>query len=62
VRAFLRDDAADVGFSKKLFYAGRPVSASPAVGFSSWHVRQQAELVESAFGNKLTTGEIITSI
>jgi 2-oxoglutarate dehydrogenase E1 component len=62
VRAYLRDDAADVGYPKKLFYAGRPVSASPAVGYTSWHVKQQNELVEAAFGSKLTTGEIITSI
>jgi 2-oxoglutarate dehydrogenase E1 component len=61
-RAYLRDDAANVGFPKKLFYAGRPVSASPAVGYTSWHVKQQNELVEAAFGNKLSTGEIITSI
>jgi len=62
VRAYLRDDAADVGFSKKLFYAGRPVSASPAVGYTSWHIKQQQELAEAAFGGKLSTGEIITSI
>ena len=62
MRAYLRDDMQALGYPKKLFYAGRPVSASPAVGYASWHVKQQKELVEAAFGSKLTTGEIITSI
>ncbi|MEP6701953.1 MAG: 2-oxoglutarate dehydrogenase E1 component [Betaproteobacteria bacterium] len=62
MRAYLRDDMQALGFPKKLFYAGRPVSASPAVGYGSWHIKQQAELVEAAFGNKLTTGETITTI
>jgi len=62
MRAYFHDDMQALGFPKKLYYAGRPVSASPAVGYASWHAKQQAELVESAFGNKLTTGEIITAI
>ena len=62
MRAYLRDDMQALGYPKKLFYAGRPVSASPAVGYASWHVKQQKELVEAAFGGKLTTGEIVTSI
>ncbi|MBK9605396.1 MAG: 2-oxoglutarate dehydrogenase E1 component [Betaproteobacteria bacterium] len=62
MRAYLRDDMQKLGFPKKLFYAGRPVSASPAVGYASWHAKQQKELVEAAFGSKLTTGEIVTSI
>ena len=62
MRAYLRDDMQALGFPKKLFYAGRPVSASPAVGHAAWHAKQQKELVEAAFGNKLATGEIVTSI
>jgi 2-oxoglutarate dehydrogenase E1 component len=62
MRAYLRDDMHALGYPKKLFYAGRPVSASPAVGYASWHVKQQKELVAAAFGSKLTTGEIVTSI
>jgi 2-oxoglutarate dehydrogenase E1 component len=62
VRAYLRDDMQALGNPKKLFYAGRPVSASPAVAYASSHLKQQKELVKAAFGSKLTTGEIITSI
>jgi 2-oxoglutarate dehydrogenase E1 component len=62
MRAYLRDDMQAVGYPRKLFYAGRPVSASQAVGYASLHVKQQKELVEAAFGSKLTTGEIVTSI
>jgi 2-oxoglutarate dehydrogenase E1 component len=62
MRAYLHDDMQALGFPKKLYYAGRPVSASPAVGYASWHAKQQAELVESAFGNKLTAGEVVTTL
>ncbi|MEO8136385.1 MAG: 2-oxoglutarate dehydrogenase E1 component [Betaproteobacteria bacterium] len=62
MRAYLRDDMQAVGHPKKLFYAGRPVSASPAVGYATLHAKQQKELVEAAFGGKLTTGEIISLI
>ena len=62
MRAYLRDDMQALGFPKKLFYAGRPVSASPAVGHASWHAKQQKELVVAAFGNQLATGEIVTTI
>lgn len=32
----------------KLTYAGRPASASPAVGYPSLHLKQQKQLVEDA--------------
>jgi oxoglutarate dehydrogenase (succinyl-transferring) len=32
----------------KLSYAGRPASASPAVGYLSLHAKQQKQLVEDA--------------
>ncbi|MCL4698788.1 MAG: 2-oxoglutarate dehydrogenase E1 component, partial [Burkholderiaceae bacterium] len=35
---------------QKLGYAGRPASASPAVGYSHLHVEQQKALLEQAFG------------
>jgi 2-oxoglutarate dehydrogenase E1 component len=35
---------------QKLFYAGRPSSASPAVGYVAKHNEQQKKLVEQAFG------------
>jgi 2-oxoglutarate dehydrogenase E1 component len=38
---------------QKLAYAGRPASASPAVGYYALHNAQQKELIEDAFTNKL---------
>jgi len=35
---------------QKLYYAGRPSSASPAVGYAAKHLEQQKALVEQAFG------------
>ena len=35
---------------QKLGYAGRPASASPAVGYSHLHQEQQKALIEAAFG------------
>jgi 2-oxoglutarate dehydrogenase E1 component len=34
---------------QRLSYAGRPASASPAVGYADKHVAQQKELLETAF-------------
>jgi len=36
--------------AQKLHYAGRPSSASPAVGYPAKHIEQQKKLVETAFG------------
>ena len=46
-RHFLTENLRD---DQKLFYAGRPSSASPAVGYASKHNEQQKKLVEVAFG------------
>jgi 2-oxoglutarate dehydrogenase E1 component len=35
---------------QKLHYAGRPSSASPAVGYAARHAEQQQQLLETAFG------------
>jgi 2-oxoglutarate dehydrogenase E1 component len=35
---------------QKLAYAGRPASASPAVGYLAKHIEQQKALIEQAFG------------
>jgi len=40
----------NMGEGQKLGYAGRPASASPAVGYSHLHVEQQKALLEQAFG------------
>ena len=46
-RHFLTENLRD---DQKLCYAGRPSSASPAVGYASKHNEQQKKLVEVAFG------------
>ncbi|MEO7254398.1 MAG: 2-oxoglutarate dehydrogenase E1 component [Casimicrobium sp.] len=53
---------ADVKPEQVLLYAGRAVSASPAVGYLSKHNAQQKELVESAFSSKLGTGQMMTNL
>ncbi len=40
----------NMGEGQKLGYAGRPASASPAVGYSHLHVEQQKALLDQAFG------------
>ena len=37
---------------QKLGYAGRPASASPAVGYLAKHQEQQKALIEQAFAAK----------
>ncbi len=48
----------DLPAKTRLFFAGRPISASPAVGYTSKHAAQQKELVEAAFSSKLSAGEM----
>lgn len=40
----------NMGTGQKLAYAGRPASASPAVGYASVHNEQQKALLDTAFG------------
>lgn len=56
LRAYLRSDIAE---KQILAYAGRPTSASPAVGYASKHLTQQKELVEDAFAEQLRSGEMV---
>jgi 2-oxoglutarate dehydrogenase E1 component len=58
LRAYLRADIAD---SQVLAYAGRPISASPAVGYMSKHLAQQRQLVLDAFAITLASGEMVTA-
>jgi len=56
LRAYLRND---MPAGAVLAYAGRPVSASPAVGYLSKHNAQQKALIEDAFGDTLADGEML---
>ncbi len=58
LRAYMR---ADIGGKQLLAYAGRPISASPAVGYLSKHLEQQKAVVEEAFAAKLRSGEMVTA-
>jgi 2-oxoglutarate dehydrogenase E1 component len=49
----------DLDAKKSLYYAGRPVSASPAVGYAAKHNAEQKQLVEDAFADKLNSGEMV---
>jgi 2-oxoglutarate dehydrogenase E1 component len=50
---------ADIDANKVLAYAGRPVSASPAVGYAAKHNAEQRQLIEDAFAAKLRSGEML---
>jgi 2-oxoglutarate dehydrogenase E1 component len=56
LRAYIR---ADMQPKAVLAYAGRPVSASPAVGYMAKHMQQQKQLVEDAFAAELRSGEML---
>jgi 2-oxoglutarate dehydrogenase E1 component len=56
LRAMLR---ADIDDAKVLAYAGRAVSAAPAVGYAAKHNAEQRELIEDAFAEKLQSGEMV---
>jgi 2-oxoglutarate dehydrogenase E1 component len=56
LRAYLRNDIEE---KQVLAYAGRPISASPAVGYMSKHIAQQQQLVREAFAPKLGSGEMV---
>ena len=58
LRAYMR---ADIGDQQVLAYAGRPISASPAVGYLSKHLEQQKAVVEEAFTATLRSGEMVTA-
>jgi 2-oxoglutarate dehydrogenase E1 component len=49
----------DLDPSKALYYAGRPVSASPAVGYAAKHLAEQKKLIEDAFATELRSGEMV---
>jgi len=49
----------DLDARKSLYYAGRPVSASPAVGYAAKHNAEQKRVVEDAFAVELRSGEMV---
>jgi 2-oxoglutarate dehydrogenase E1 component len=58
LRAYLRADSLD---TQVLAYAGRRVSASPAVGYAVKHNAEQKQLIEDAFAPKLASGEMVVA-
>jgi len=58
LRAYLR---ADINAQQVLAYAGRPISASPAVGYATKHNAEQKQLVEDAFAPDLKSGEMVVA-
>ena len=58
LRAYLRGDIED---RQVLAYAGRSISAAPAVGYAAKHAAQQAQLISDAFAPQLASGEMVTA-
>jgi 2-oxoglutarate dehydrogenase E1 component len=56
LRAYFRADALP---DQVVAYAGRPVSASTAVGYMSKHIERQQQLVADAFASDLSEGEML---
>jgi len=56
LRAYFRADALP---NQVVAYAGRPVSASTAVGYMSKHIERQQQLVADAFAPDLSEGEML---
>ena len=56
LNAYMRSDIDD---RRVLAYAGRPVSASPAVGYAAKHNAEQKQLIEDAFALELRSGEMV---
>ncbi|MCC7218542.1 MAG: 2-oxoglutarate dehydrogenase E1 component [Burkholderiales bacterium] len=56
LRAYLR---ADILPQQVLAYAGRAISASPAVGYAARHNAEQKQLIEDAFAVQLKSGEMV---
>jgi 2-oxoglutarate dehydrogenase E1 component len=58
LRAYLRGDILP---HQVLAYAGRAISASPAVGYAAKHNAEQRQLIEDAFAEKLQSGEMVVA-
>ena len=58
LRAYLR---ADIPGKQVLTYAGRAISASPAVGYATKHNAEQKQLIEDAFAAELKSGEMVVA-
>jgi 2-oxoglutarate dehydrogenase E1 component len=56
LRAYFRADALP---NQVVAYAGRPVSATTAVGYMSKHLERQQQLIEDAFAPNLADGEML---
>jgi 2-oxoglutarate dehydrogenase E1 component len=56
LRAYFRADALP---KQVVAYAGRPVAATTAVGYMSRHLARQQQLIEDAFGPRLSEGEML---
>ena len=56
LRAYLR---ADIDARRVLAYAGRPISASTAVGYAAKHMVEQKQIVADAFARELNSGEMV---